>query len=639
MIRRSYRRSGAATLFAICVANGACSAPTRPSVYRMSDDVTGVDAESVEPFDGGLPDRDSPRDGGPTLAGQPLTLLADMSVGMAEIIEVSLRDDGLMVACGSRGGLVVADGRDPAAPRLYPPMQTGSGGSSHFRCTHVALAGTTAYVTFRADSTMPSYLAAVELSDAPAVVATYPAPAGQVFESALTIGGRVVVAMHRDGLGVFERTGGSFAQRAALGGLTNAHGLALAGTTLYVADGEGGLATVDVSDPSAPRLVGRVATGGIAQTVTVDAARHTAYVSAGSAGVVVVDVTRPEAPTLAGRVAIGGVVGQLAIEGGRLYVAAWRDVRVYSLDDPRRPTLVGIVRPTHADQTARVMGVAARDDLVVIADWNHLQTWRFRPGYAAPYLETSPGTLALGRAAVGDTVEAFLVVENLGRATLAGLTAQTVNPAFTVTPATLDLAPGESRELRVSYRATDPTPHRALLDLQSPDPDANSVTVELLANAAFLSAGDPAPDETAQLTNGSQWRLADQRGHVVLLSYFTSWCPVCGLHMPDIEANVWQRYRARGLVVVGIDPPLAAIRAPDAIDDVAAFARHAGITFPLGVSTTATYDTLRMGRSDESAPFPVMLLVDPAGRVSYVGTTLNPAALSDAIERALAVTP
>ena len=363
--------------------------------------MTGVDAESAETFDGGLADggladggladRDAPRDGGPSLVGQPLTLLADLPMGMAEIIEVSLRDDGLMVACGSRGGLVVADGRDPAAPRLYPPTQPGPGGSSHFRCTHVTLAGTTAYVTFRADSTMPSYLAAVELSEAPAVVATYPAPAGQVFESALTVGGRVVVGLQPHGRGGCEPTGGAGAQRAPRRARTTTQGLALAGTTLYVADGEGGLATVDVSDPGAPRLVGRVATGGIAQTVTVDAARHTAYVSAGSAGVVVVDVTRPEAPALAGRVAIGGVVGQLAIEGGRLYVAAWRDVRVYSLDDPRRPTLVGVVRPTHADQTARVMGVAARDDLVVIADWNHLQAWRFRPGYAAPYLETSPG--------------------------------------------------------------------------------------------------------------------------------------------------------------------------------------------------------------------------------------------------------
>jgi LVIVD repeat len=203
---------------------------------------------------------------------------------------------------------------------------TTLGGARYRRCSHVTVVGSTAYVTFRADSTMPSYLAAVELSAAPAVVAAYNAPAGRVFEASVARNGLVMVAMHQDGLGVFERAGETFTERATLGGLTNAYGLALDGSTLCVADGEGGLATVDVSDPGAPRVVGRVATGGVAQSVVVDPSTHMAYVSVGAGGGVIVDVARSEAPTLAGRAALRG--GRAALRGG---VARRAGVR------PRRP--------------------------------------------------------------------------------------------------------------------------------------------------------------------------------------------------------------------------------------------------------------------------------------------------------------
>lgn len=654
MIRSPYKRLGAHTLLAIVVTFGACTTPSRPSNFRQGSDV--ADAASVfddgpasidtpvgsdDVFDDLTPDTsDAARDAAvPPVAGQPLTLLADLAVGDAEIIEAALGEDGVLVVCGARRGVLVVDARDPTALRPYPTVTTSFNGANYLRCTHVTRAGSVAYMTFRADSTMPSSLVAVELSATPTIVAAQQAPAGQVFESAVVIGGLVVVAMHQDGLGVFERAGGAFVRRATLGGFTNAQGLSLDGATLYVADGEGGVAVVDVRDPVAPRIVGRVATGGLAQTIAVDGVHRTAYVSAGSAGLVVVDVTRPEAPALAGRVAIGGPIGQLTVEGGRLFVAAWRDVRVYALDDPRRPTLVGVARPTQGDRLARVMGVAARGDLVAVADWNHLETWRFHPGHAAPYLETAPEPLALGRVAAGATTEAFVVVENLGRVALSNLTARIDDPAFTVAPASLGLGANESRELRVTYRATDTTPRGATLTLHASDPDTADVVLALQANSPNITVGDPAPDETARLTDGSEWRLADQRGHAVLLTYFASWCPICGIDMPDLEANVWRRYRARGLMVVGIDPPLAAFRAPDTIADVVAFARHAGISFPMGVSVTSTYNALRMGRSDEAAPFPVSLLVDPSGRVSYLGTAISPAALTRAIEDALASAP
>ncbi len=617
---------------------GGDRAATRPPVVPappadVADAGAGLDVADASPPD------DAPVDGVVAATpGQPLEPLADLPVELAELVEVQTRDDGLVVGCAARTGLALVDARDPAAPRAYPHVDISVPGVPLFRCTHVALSGSLAYVTFRADGTMPSLLAALDLSSpaAPSVVAAHSPAPGVVFEASAALGDLVAVAMHRDGVGVFERQGGTFALRATVRGLVNAHGVALAGATLYVADGEGGLATVDVSDPRAPRVLGRVATGGVAQSVAVEPGARAAYVGAGGVGVVVVDVSRRDAPALAGRVTLDGPAGQVAVSDGRLHVAAWRDLRAYGLGDPLRPSLVAVASPRHLTEIARVTGIAARGDTVAVADWDHLETWRMRPGRAAPYLESSPEPVSFGRVAAGAERSAYVPVENLGGARLAHAVARVSDPSVTVSPAEFSLDAGESVELRVTLRAREGGPTAAVLTLHADDPLVPDVTVSLTANPAALDAGDRAPDESVRLTDGAAWSLAAQRGHPVLLAYFTSWCPACAVEMPDVESRVWARYRERGLAVVGVDPPLSSFRPPDTLDDAAAFARSSGLTFPLGTSTTSAYDALRSDRGDGSAPFPLLVLVDRAGDLAYVGTTFDPDALARAIERVLA---
>lgn len=466
---------------------------------------------------------DVPAPDRPTTPGRPLTLAQELPFPEAEILELRYRADGMLVACTARQGVRVIDAREPGAFRPLPATRTQLGDFNYFRCSRVALGASLAYATFRADVTQPSSLTAVDLSDPPSVVAAYRAPAGVAFDGVVTVGDRQLVAMRRDGLGVFTRAGETFTPGPVLRGLTDATGLALDGSVLCVADGEGGLATVDARDPDALRLLGRVATGGIAQTVAVDPARHLAFVSAGSAGVVIVDVARPQAPALVGRVSTGGTVGQIEVVDGRLYVATWRDVRAYDLSVPTRPLLFGVAHPDSAGQNARVAGVAARGDALAVANWNFLHAYRLQPDRAAPYLVGQAELVGLGRVAAGASATALVTVENLGRAPIAGLTARLGDPAFSVTPETFRLEAGESAELRVGFRATTSAPVATTLRVGGDDPLANELRIELRANVPSLAVGDPAPAESAQLTDGTAWSLEGQRGNVVMLVYFTTW--------------------------------------------------------------------------------------------------------------------
>jgi len=68
-----------------------------------------------------------------------------------------------------------------------------------------------------------------------------------------------------------------------------------------------------------------------------------------------------------------------------------------------------------------------------------------------------------------------------------------------------------------------------------------------------------APDFTLALYPGydgglgrPQVRLSDLRGQIVFINFWASWCVSCREEQPVLE-RIWQRYRARGVVFVGID--------------------------------------------------------------------------------------
>ncbi|MCL4545014.1 MAG: TlpA family protein disulfide reductase [Chloroflexi bacterium] len=82
-----------------------------------------------------------------------------------------------------------------------------------------------------------------------------------------------------------------------------------------------------------------------------------------------------------------------------------------------------------------------------------------------------------------------------------------------------------------------------------------------------------APDFTLTLFDGDSFRLAEQRGKVVV-NFWASWCVPCRNETPRLEAAARQ-YQSRGLLVVGVDTE-------DTATDARAFIRQFGLTYPTG---------------------------------------------------------
>ena len=65
--------------------------------------------------------------------------------------------------------------------------------------------------------------------------------------------------------------------------------------------------------------------------------------------------------------------------------------------------------------------------------------------------------------------------------------------------------------------------------------------------------GRPAAAFALTTFSGEPWSLEDQRGKVVVLNFWASWChPACYDEAPALERS-WRRYRDRGVVVIGVD--------------------------------------------------------------------------------------
>jgi thiol-disulfide isomerase/thioredoxin len=75
------------------------------------------------------------------------------------------------------------------------------------------------------------------------------------------------------------------------------------------------------------------------------------------------------------------------------------------------------------------------------------------------------------------------------------------------------------------------------------------------------AAGRPTPPLRLDAIDGTSWDLAAQRGRVIALNFWASWCEPCRAELPSLELMA-TRHERDGLVVVAVNfkESLAAIR-------------------------------------------------------------------------------
>lgn len=114
------------------------------------------------------------------------------------------------------------------------------------------------------------------------------------------------------------------------------------------------------------------------------------------------------------------------------------------------------------------------------------------------------------------------------------------------------------------------------------------------------AVGKAAPSFPVHSIDGRTESLADFRGHIVVMNLWATWCPPCRSEMPDLE-RLYETYRSRGLVVVGINQGESAQRA-------AAFAKSLRIHYPILLDDQQQY-----GRTYIAIGLPTTVIINRAG--------------------------
>ena len=126
----------------------------------------------------------------------------------------------------------------------------------------------------------------------------------------------------------------------------------------------------------------------------------------------------------------------------------------------------------------------------------------------------------------------------------------------------------------------------------------------LSENAAY-----PAPAVTYQALSGGELALAKQRGHVVFLEFYASWCTPCRASLPLVEAFARAHPEVR-VIPVDVGEPRAV---------AAAFARALALE-------KVAIDPRALSRGFFHLDgFPTMVVIDPRGRIRATWEGLNPA--------------
>ncbi|PYM29652.1 MAG: hypothetical protein DMD80_07445 [Candidatus Rokuibacteriota bacterium] len=142
------------------------------------------------------------------------------------------------------------------------------------------------------------------------------------------------------------------------------------------------------------------------------------------------------------------------------------------------------------------------------------------------------------------------------------------------------------------------------------------------AGVSELREGHRTPALRLRRLDGGVTALAEHRERLVVVNFWATWCEPCTAEMPTLEA-LWRRYRARGLVVLGVSVDRGAPRAL-----LEPYVARLGLSFPILLDAD-----LSASRAWRVTGLPATFVVRPGGEA--VGMALGAREWHSAEMRAL----
>lgn len=100
-------------------------------------------------------------------------------------------------------------------------------------------------------------------------------------------------------------------------------------------------------------------------------------------------------------------------------------------------------------------------------------------------------------------------------------------------------------------------------------------TDRVASDSDYPMAPEAIRNTEVEMLDGSSFKLADQKGKVILINLWATWCGPCRSEMPEL-VKLQEKYRDKGFEVIGLDID------PEPKDMIEPFAKEMGLNYQLG---------------------------------------------------------
>ncbi|MEP7102015.1 MAG: TlpA disulfide reductase family protein [Burkholderiales bacterium] len=120
-----------------------------------------------------------------------------------------------------------------------------------------------------------------------------------------------------------------------------------------------------------------------------------------------------------------------------------------------------------------------------------------------------------------------------------------------------------------------------------------------------IQPSSAAPDFTLRTMGGPNMRLAEQRGRVVMINFWATWCGPCRQEMPQLS-KIYDKYRGSGFVLMGVN-------VDDDVRNATEVANKLAVSFPVLLDTDKAVSKLY-----DLSTMPSTVLIDRDGKVRFL---------------------
>lgn len=136
-------------------------------------------------------------------------------------------------------------------------------------------------------------------------------------------------------------------------------------------------------------------------------------------------------------------------------------------------------------------------------------------------------------------------------------------------------------------------------------------TLIISVSASAATAPTPAPDFTLKSSAGDNIRLSEQKGKVVMLNFWASWCGPCRQEMPLLD-GIYKKYSKTGFVLLGIN-------VEEDSTDAKKMLKNLNVTFPILFDSDNKLSNLY-----KLDAMPTSIIIDKKGKIRYIDRGYSP---------------